>query len=53
MFCFCFLFVCLYARARARASVSMKKTFANAPDVHLQILGLRARQKGIRGTDLI
>lgn len=23
-----------------------KKTFANAPDVHLQILGLRARQKG-------
>lgn len=49
MFCFCYLYVCM----RARASVSMKKTFANAPDVHLQILGLRARQKGRRGTDLI
>ena len=46
-----YLYVCM--RARARASVSMKKTFANAPDVHLQILGLRARQKGRQGTDLI
>lgn len=41
---------CMCVRARASVSMGKKKTFANAPDVHLQILGLRARQKGRRGT---